>query len=89
MNPGDLVTPNPECGFLHGEVFLYPESSRRDHRALTPFRVGEIGVLLEVSYSYQEYRNGSEDIQEWLPVCRILAPGGTGWIQRNYLARVE
>lgn len=88
MNPGDLITPNPECGFLNGEVYLYPEKSLRDHTFLTPFRTGEIGTLLELSFTCQEYGDNSQDIKEWIPVCRILTPEGTGWIMRNYLVEV-
>ena len=88
MKPGDLITPDPECGFLNGEVYLYPEKSLRDHTLLIPFRVGEIGTVLEVSFTYQEYGDGSQDIKEWIPVCRILTSEGTGWTMRNYLARI-
>ena len=89
MKLGDLITPNPECGFLNGEVYLYAESSLRDHEFLIPFRIGEIGTLLELSLTYQEYNDLYDDIKEWIPVCKILAPLGTGWIMRNYLSAVH
>lgn len=89
MKLGDLITPNPECGFLNNEVYLYTDSSLRDHEFHIHFRVGEIGTLLELNVAYQEYNDLYDDIKEWIPVCKILTPSGIGWIMRNYLSVVH
>lgn len=89
MNIGDLITPNPECGFLCGEVYLYTKASLHDDDLLIPFRMGEIGTLLELSFTYQEYNDLNEDIKEWIPVCKILTPLGIGWIMKNYISAVH
>ena len=89
MKLGDLITPNPECGFLNNEVYLYTDSLLRDDEFLIPFRIGEIGTLLELSLTYHEYDDLYDDIKEWMHVCKILTPLGTGWIMRNYLSVVH
>jgi hypothetical protein len=86
MVPGDLVTPLRDVVFIEGGIYLYSSRNLTDETRLDAlFKKKEIGTVLESSMSYLSYTDGEHEIDEWLPVSRILTPAGIGWVQDNYL----
>ena len=87
MSPGDLVTPLRDVAFIEGGIYLYSSRTLGDDDILLSVMLkrGEIATVLDVSMSYLSYTDGEHEIEEWIPVAKILAPSGIGWVQNNYL----